>query len=85
MTSKEYRDRELKKCFDSLPARGCIMVVNSKGERKRVKVEDYNKLKDINEDDANIEGYKCDLEWDISHGFTEANKAFYEIEKDNNI
>lgn len=67
--------------MDKNNSRGYIIVINSKGGRKQVKVEDYNKSNNLNEDNINMSDYKYDLAWDLSHGFTEANKAFSDIEK----
>lgn len=57
------------------------MVINSKGERKRVKVDDYNKSKMLNDNKMGLNDYRYDIAWDLSHGFTEANQAFESIEK----
>lgn len=65
------------------PSRGYIMVVNDNGDRKKVKVSDYNQKHNLNESSNELQGYTYDLEWDLSHGFTEANKAFYDIENGN--
>lgn len=70
--------------MDRTNTHGYIMVINSNGERKCVKVEEYNKSQKINEDKTSIKGFKYDLAWDLSHGFTEANKAFDDIENGNN-
>ena len=68
--------------MDTSKTRGYIMVINSKGERKRVKISDYNKANKLNEAHTNND-FKYDLEWDLSHGFTEAKKAFSDIENGN--
>lgn len=52
--------------------RGKIMAINSHGERRKIDLADFNRSK--------TRDYKYDLAWDLSHGFTEANKAFGEIE-----
>lgn len=62
--------------MDTKNTRNYIMVINSKGERKQVKVSDYNKK----HKPKNLHGYRYDLEWDLTHGFTEAGKAFEAIE-----
>lgn len=67
--------------MDVANTRGYIMVINSNGERKRVKVEKYNKSQKINEDNTILNGFKYDLAWDLSHGFTEGRQAFENIEK----
>lgn len=61
--------------------RGYIMVINHKGERKRVKVDNYNKSKMLNDDKMGLNDYRYEIAWDLSHGFTEANQAFEFIEK----
>lgn len=53
--------------------RGYIMVINDEGIRKKVSLSDFNAGK--------VEGFKYDLQWDLSHGFKEAKKAFDDIEK----
>lgn len=56
------------------------MVINNYGDRKQIKIEDYNRFQKFDEDNADIRGFKYDLAWDLSHGFTEANDAFHDIE-----
>lgn len=63
--------------------RGFIMVINESGERKQVKIEDYYKSQN-HEDEIIPDGFKYDLSWDISHGFTEAKNAFGLIESNTN-
>lgn len=59
---------------------GYIVVKNKEGHRKKVKISDYNEFQQNPIEGHSLCGYKYDLEWDLSHGFTEANKAFEEIE-----
>lgn len=47
--------------MDRNNSRGYIRVINSKGDRKQVKVEDYYKSKNYNATDANMTDYKYDL------------------------
>lgn len=70
--------------MDGANIRGYIMVINSNGERKCVKAEEYNKSQKNNKDKTSLNGFKYDLAWDLLHGFTEANKAFNNIENGNN-
>lgn len=57
---------------------GYIVVKNQDGLRKQVKISDYNESR---LDSAHpLSEFRYDLEWDLGHGFTEARKAFEEIE-----
>ena len=58
---------------------GYIVVKNKEGHRKKVEISDYNEFQKNPIEGHPLYGYKYDLEWDLSHGFTEVNKVFEEI------
>lgn len=56
-----------------------IVVKNEEGHRKQVKISDYNEFQKNRVKGHPLYGYEYDLEWDLSHGFTEVNKVFERI------
>lgn len=57
-----------------------IIVKNKEGNRKRVKLSDYNRYQEINETASALKGYEFDLDWYLQHGHKEINKMFADIE-----
>lgn len=57
---------------------GYIIVKNQDGLRKQVPISDYNESRMVSAHP--LSEFHYDLEWDLSHGFTEARKTFAEIE-----
>ena len=80
MKSIENNERNMKSVsqYNGI-SRGYMVVINESGERKQIKVKDYNRMKGT-ENEVGLCDYKYDLKWDLSHGFTEACKAFDDIE-----
>lgn len=60
-----------------------VVVINSQGQRRVITAREFEQKNALKENSSNnLQDYKYDVNWYLSHGFKEAKKVFKEIETD---